>query len=477
MEYEAVIGLEVHAQLLTKSKLFCSSSAKFGAEPNSQVSPVSMGLPGALPVLNKKALEFAVRAALALNCTIARSSRFARKHYFYPDLPKGYQISQYDEPLSSGGWLEIEAPNGSKRVGITRIHLEEDAGKLIHEMSSTLSYIDLNRAGVPLIEIVSEPDMNGPEEAVAYLKKLRSILMYIGVCDGNMEEGSLRCDVNVSVRPRGSKVLGTKTEIKNLNSFKFLQKALEYEIRRQVSVIEAGGMVVQETRLFDSARGVTSAMRTKEEAHDYRYFPDPDLLPLVIEDGFIEEVRRSIPELPDERRKRFVEQYGLPPYDAAVLTETRAMAEYFEECLVHFRKPKIVSNWIMTEVMRELKGEEEGITAFPVTPSMLAGLLKLIDEGTINRALGKDIFSEMVRTGREAADIVAEKGIRQITDTAELEALIKRIVDGFPDEVSRYRGGQTKLFGFFMGQIMKESKGKANPDIVRELLEKKLAEG
>ncbi|MEM4409180.1 MAG: hypothetical protein QXI19_10610, partial [Candidatus Caldarchaeum sp.] len=283
--------------------------------------------------------------------------------------------------------------------------------------------------------------------------------------------------VNVSVRPRGSKVLGTKTEIKNLNSFKFLQKALEYEIRRQVSVIEAGGMVVQETRLFDSARGVTSAMRTKEEAHDYRYFPDPDLLPLVIEDGFIEEVRRSIPELPDERRKRFVEQYGLPPYDAAVLTETRAMAEYFEECLVHFRKPKIVSNWIMTEVMRELKGEEEGITAFPVTPSMLAGLLKLIDEGTINRALGKDIFSEMVRTGREAADIVAEKGIRQITDTAELEALIKRIVDGFPDEVSRYRGGQTKLFGFFMGQIMKESKGKANPDIVRELLEKKLAEG
>lgn len=477
MEYEAVIGLEVHAQLLTKSKLFCSSSTRFGAEPNSQVSPVSMGLPGALPVLNKRALEFAVRAALALNCTIARSSRFARKHYFYPDLPKGYQISQYDEPLSSGGWLEIDTPSGSKRVGITRIHLEEDAGKLIHDISSTLSYVDLNRAGVPLIEIVSEPDMNEPEEAVAYLKKLRSILMYIGVCDGNMEEGSLRCDVNVSIRPRGSRVLGTKTEIKNLNSFRFLQKALEYEIRRQVSVVEAGGRVEQETRLFDPGRGVTSAMRTKEEAHDYRYFPDPDLLPLVIEEGFIEEVRRSIPELPDERRKRFVEQYGLPPYDAAVLTETRAMAEYFEECLVHFEKPKIVSNWIMTEVMRELKGEEEGIAAFSVTPSMLAGLLKLMEEGTINRTLGKEIFSEMVRTGKEAAEIVAEKGIRQITDTAELEAIIKRIVDGFPDEVSRYRGGQTKLLGFFMGQIMKESKGKANPDIVRKLLEKKLAEG
>jgi aspartyl-tRNA(Asn)/glutamyl-tRNA(Gln) amidotransferase subunit B len=477
MEYEAVIGLEVHAQLLTKSKLFCSSSTRFGAEPNSQVSPVSMGLPGALPVLNKRALEFAVRAALALNCTIARSSRFARKHYFYPDLPKCYQISQYDEPLSSGGWLEIDTPSGSKRVGITRIHLEEDAGKLIHDISSTLSYVDLNRAGVPLIEIVSEPDMNEPEEAVAYLKKLRSILMYIGVCDGNMEEGSLRCDVNVSIRPRGSRVLGTKTEIKNLNSFRFLQKALEYEIRRQVSVVEAGGRVEQETRLFDPGRGVTSAMRTKEEAHDYRYFPDPDLLPLVIEEGFIEEVRRSIPELPDERRKRFVEQYGLPPYDAAVLTETRAMAEYFEECLVHFEKPKIVSNWIMTEVMRELKGEEEGIAAFSVTPSMLAGLLKLMEEGTINRTLGKEIFSEMVRTGKEAAEIVAEKGIRQITDTAELEAIIKRIVDGFPDEVSRYRGGQTKLLGFFMGQIMKESKGKANPDIVRKLLEKKLAEG
>ncbi len=476
MEYEAVIGLEVHAQLLTESKLFCSSSTRFGSLPNSQGSPVSLGLPGALPVLNRRAVEYAVRAALALNCRIATFSRFARKHYFYPDLPKGYQISQYDEPLSTGGWLEIEDEDGStKRVGITRIHLEEDAGKLIHDQSAAYSYVDLNRAGVPLIEIVSEPDIRTPQEAVAYMKKLRAILVYIGVCDGNMEEGSLRCDANVSVRPRGSQELGTKTEVKNVNSFKFVQRALEYEIRRQVAVLEKGGTVVQETRLFDPARGVTVSMRTKEEAHDYRYFPEPDLLPLRLDEEFIEAVRRTIPELPDARKRRFVSQYALPDYDAEVLTATRELADYFESCVEAYPKPKVVSNWIMTEVLRELKGGD--LSSFPVGPRGLASLLRLVDEGTINTKIAKDVFAEMVETGKEPEQIVREKGARQITDKDAIVEVVARVVGSSPREVERYRAGEKKLLGYFMGRIMKETGGKANPKVVKEVLEERLSGG
>ena len=485
MEYEAVIGLEVHAQLLTRSKLFCSSSTRFGAEPNAQGSPVSLGLPGALPVLNRAALEYAVRAALALNCEIAPVSRFARKHYFYPDLPKGYQISQYDEPLSSGGWLEIEtngeggegSGGGMRRIGITRIHMEEDAGKLIHDNSGGSSYVDLNRAGVPLIEVVSEPDLRDPEEAVAYMKKLRSILVYLGVCDGNMEEGSLRCDANVSVRPKGSHALGTKTEIKNVNSFKYVQKALQYEVDRQIAVLEDGGRIVQETRLFDSNRGVTVAMRSKEEAHDYRYFPEPDLLPVRVASEMIERIRGEIVELPDERRKRFVERLGLPPYDAGVLTASKSVADYFEECLIHYNKPKAVSNWIMTEVLREVKGGEEGLGAFSVTPERLAGLLILIDKGTISTKMAKELFPEMVSTGKSAGDIVGDRGIKQITDESEIEAVVERVVEGNPDEVVRFREGEAKLLGFFMGKIMKETSGKANPKIVKESLLRVLSGG
>jgi len=476
MEYESVIGLEVHAQLLTDSKIFCSCSTRFGAKPNTQVCPICLGMPGVLPVLNKKALEYAIRAALATNCEISQRSRFARKNYFYPDLPKGYQISQYEEPLSTGGWLEIESNGSKKRVRIRRIHLEEDAGKLIHEDSEDWSYVDLNRAGVPLIEIVSEPDISNSEEAVSYLKKLRSILIYIGVCDGNMEEGSLRCDANVSIRPKGSSDLGTKTEIKNVNSFKFVQKALEYEIRRQISLLESGEKVVQETRLFDSNRGVTFSMRSKEEAHDYRYFPDPDLLPVAVDVGSIEGIRGSLPELPDARLKRFVEEYGIPAYDAEVLTASKEIADYFERCLKHYDRPKTVSNWIMTEVLRELKGEEEGIKNFQVTPERLSELLKLVDDGTISGKMAKDVFSEMVSTNKTAGEIIVEKGVKQISDRSEIEKIVSLVIEKNPNELSRYRAGQQKLLGFFVGEVMKATQGKANPKLVNEILKKKLSE-
>lgn len=476
MEYEAVIGLEVHAQLLTESKIFCSCSTKFGANPNAQVCPICLGMPGVLPVLNKKALEYAIRAAFATHCEVSKRSRFARKNYFYPDLPKGYQISQYEEPLSTNGWLDVESNGSKKRVRIRRIHLEEDAGKLIHEHSQDASYVDLNRTGVPLIEIVSEPDIASSEEAVSYLKKLRSILIYIGVCDGNMEEGSLRCDANVSVRNKGSKELGTKTEIKNVNSFKFVQKALEYEIRRQLSLLESGGKVVQETRLFDSTKGVTFVMRSKEEAHDYRYFPDPDLLPVVADRNWIEEIRSSLPELPEARHKRFIDEYKIPYYDAEVLTASKEVADYFEDCLKHYDKPKTVSNWIMTELLRELKGKDEGIKTFQVTPGKLSELLKLIDDGTISGKIAKEVFNEMVSTNKRAGEIVAEKGVKQISDLSEIEEVISLIIENNPDEVSRYRAGQEKLIGFFVGEAMKATRGKANPKLVNEVLKKKLSE-
>ncbi|MCL4245890.1 MAG: Asp-tRNA(Asn)/Glu-tRNA(Gln) amidotransferase subunit GatB, partial [Candidatus Dadabacteria bacterium] len=469
MEFEPVIGLEVHAQLETESKIFSTASTAFGAEPNSQVTPVCLGMPGVLPVLNKKALELAVKAALALNCTIHERSRFARKNYFYPDLPKGYQISQYEEPYSSGGWLDIPSGEAVKRIRLTRIHMEEDAGKLVHDNSGSGSLVDLNRAGVPLIEIVSEPDISDAEEAVAYLKKLRSILRYIGVCDGNMEEGSLRCDANVSIRPKGSDKLGTKVEIKNVNSFKFIQRAIEYEIKRQEAVVESGGEIIQETRLYDADKGVTFSMRTKEEAHDYRYFPDPDLLPVEISTEDIEALKASLPELPDARRGRFEKEYGLPEYDAGVLTSSRDIADYFEAALSHYKNPKTLGNWIMTEVLRELR-EEDDISAFPVKAEKLAGLLNLIEDGTISGKIAKDVFAEMVSEGGTAKDIVEKKGIKQISDKGELESLISGILKKHPDEISRYKGGDEKLIGFFVGQVMKATQGKANPKLVNDIL-------
>lgn len=475
MEYEAVIGLEVHAQLLTESKLFSTASAKFGSSPNSQVNPVCLGMPGILPVFNIKALEFAIKASIATNCTISESSRFARKNYFYPDLPKGYQISQYEQPLSTHGWLFIGTGNSRKKIRITRIHMEEDAGKLIHDSSASGTCVDLNRAGVPLIEIVSEPDISTPREAVEYIRKLRSILRYTGVCDGNMEEGSLRCDANISVRPAGSKSLGTKAEIKNLNSFRFIQRALEYEIERQVSVIESGDRVVQETRLFDPGKGVTFAMRSKEQAHDYRYFPDPDLLPVTIERQWLDRISSELPELPDKRLKRFIEQYSLPEDDAVILTASKELADYYEECLSYFKNPRNSANWIISETLREIESDDD-IRQFPVTPKMLAQLLVQIENGTISRKIAKEIFPEMIKTGRTADDIIKDKGLKQISDSSELEAIIRKVVNDNTDEVYRYRTGEEKLIGYFVGQVMKATQGKANPKVVNEILKKILSQ-
>jgi aspartyl-tRNA(Asn)/glutamyl-tRNA(Gln) amidotransferase subunit B len=433
-------------------------------------------MPGVLPVLNKRALEYAIRAAIATQCKISTKSRFARKNYFYPDLPKGYQISQYEEPLSTDGALEVESNGLRKKIRLRRIHLEEDAGKLIHQHSQRASYVDLNRAGVPLIEIVSEPDIASSEEAVVYLRKLRLILIYIGVCDGNMDEGSLRCDANVSLRPKGSEELGTKTEIKNVNSFKFVQKALEYEIRRQLSLLESGRKVIQETRLFDPTKGVTFPMRSKEEAHDYRYFPDPDLLPVVVDSKWVESIENSLPELPDARQNRFVREYKIPAYDAEVLTASKEVADYFERCMIHYDKPKTLSNWIMTEVLRELKEEGEGIKAFQISPEKLAELLRLVDDGTISGKIAKELFSEMVLTGKWARDIVVSKGVKQISDLAEIEDVISGVLEKNPDEVLRYKAGQEKLMGFFVGEVMKATRGKANPKLVNEALKNKLSD-
>ena len=471
MNYEAVIGLEVHAQLKTESKIFSSASASFGGSPNSHVNPLCLGMPGVLPVLNKKALKFAVKAALATNCKINLKSRFARKNYFYPDLPKGYQISQYEEPFSEHGWLEVESGDTTRKINITRIHMEEDAGKLIHEDSLTSSHVDLNRAGVPLIEIVSEPEIATAEEAVSYVRKIRSILQYIGVCDGNMEEGSLRCDANISVRPEGSDKLGTKAEIKNLNSFRFIQKAIEYEISRQTALIESGEKIVQETRLFDSKKGVTFSMRSKEEAHDYRYFPDPDLLPVLLEDNWVQELKESLPELPDAKLERFVSEYALTSEEASLLPSSRDLSEYFEQCLKTYGSPKQLSNWITTELLRELDNDED-IKDFPVTPEMLSELLKLADDGVINRKIAKEIFPEMISSRATATEIIKAKGIEQISDSSEIEEIVKGIIEAHPGEVERYKAGDEKLMGFFVGQVMKETKGKANPKLVNETIKK-----
>lgn len=475
MTYEAVIGLEVHAQLLTKSKMFCGCSTKFGEPPNSQTCPICIGMPGVLPVMNNKAIEFTIKTGLALNCSIAPYSRFARKNYFYPDLPKGYQISQYELPISTNGYIEIMVNGDTKRIGITRVHLEEDAGKNLHEGIIGASYVDLNRAGVPLMEIVSEPDIRSPEEASEYMMKLRSILRYLVVCDGNMEQGSLRCDANVSIRPVGYKEFGIKTEIKNMNSFKHVRQALEYEIKRQKEILEDGGTIIQETRLWDPDREITASMRSKEEAHDYRYFPEPDLVPLVIDRAWIEDIKKSLPELPHAKRERFVKDYGLPEYDSDILTSSKAIADYFEECLKHYKQPKVVSNWIMGELIRLLNQDNKEIEESALRPEYFAGMLKLIDEGVISGKIAKTVFEDMYRTGKDAETIVKEKGLVQISDESELIKIIDEIVKANPQQAAEYRSGKEKLFGFFVGQVMKATQGKANPALVNELLKRKLS--
>lgn len=474
MQYEAVIGLEVHAQLLTDSKIFCGCSTKFGAAPNTHTCPVCLGMPGVLPVLNRKVVEYTVRLALATHCKIAPSSRFARKNYFYPDLPKGYQISQYELPVAEHGWIDIEANGEGKRIGITRIHLEEDAGKLIHDATQPLSYVDFNRTGVPLIEIVSEPDLRTPEEASSYLKKLRDIVRYLDICDGNMEEGSFRCDANISLRPVGSEGLGVKTEVKNMNSFRFVQRALEYEIKRQHAILEQGGTIVQETRLWDSDKSVTHGMRGKEEAHDYRYFPDPDLVPVVVDDEWIEGVRLELPELPDAKKARFMSKYGLPEQDAVVLTGNKELAAYFEACVARFPQPKKVSNWIMAELLRELNRDDREIDQCPVTPEALADLLIMMEEDVISGKIAKTVFEEMYGTGKAPETIVAEKGLKQVTDEGEIGEVIDGIMAAHPNQVDEYRAGKEKLLGFFVGQVMKQTQGKANPKLVNEVLREKL---
>ncbi|MBI4632321.1 MAG: Asp-tRNA(Asn)/Glu-tRNA(Gln) amidotransferase subunit GatB [Deltaproteobacteria bacterium] len=475
MEYEPVIGLEVHAQLLTNSKIFCGCSTKFGGSPNSHTCPVCLGMPGVLPVLNKMVVEYAMKMALATACGINGECSFARKNYFYPDLPKGYQISQYAYPLAEHGHVDIEVNGGRKRIGITRIHMEEDAGKLMHDEHNPASYVDLNRTGVPLIEIVSEPDMRSSEEAAAYLKRLHETLVYLDICDGNMEEGSFRCDANVSIRPKGREAFGTRTELKNMNSFRNVQRALEYEIKRQQYILDDGGAVVQETRLWDDGQGVTHSMRSKEEAHDYRYFPDPDLVPVAVNGAWIEKVKEGLPELPLEKRERFVREYQIPPYDAGVLTASRALADYYEEVVRLSGQPKIASNWVMGDVLRFLNEEKRDIRKCPVKASALAAMIGLIEKGTISGKMAKELIEEMYKSGRPPEAIIKEKGMVQITDEGALSGTIAGVIAANPEQLAQYRAGKEKLFGFFVGQVMKATQGKANPPLINELLKKMLA--
>jgi aspartyl-tRNA(Asn)/glutamyl-tRNA(Gln) amidotransferase subunit B len=474
MEFEAIIGLEVHAQLKTKTKIFCACSTAFGAPPNTHTCPVCLGMPGVLPVLNRKVVDYTLRMAMATNCAIARESRFARKNYFYPDLPKGYQISQYELPIAEHGFIDIELNGSLQRIGITRIHMEEDAGKLGHDPDRPVSMVDFNRTGVPLIEIVSEPDIRSAQAAGAYLRQLRSIVRYLGICDGNLEEGSFRCDANVSIRPQGAEKLGTRTEPKNLNSFKHVEKALLYEISRQKETLLDGGQIVQETRLWDPDKNKTISMRGKEEAHDYRYFPDPDLLPLGIDDDWIQRIKNSLPELPDQKKKRFMNQHGLPAYDAELLTSDRELADYFEDCVRLFPQPKTVSNWVMGSLLGLLNARGKGIEVSPVTAENLAQLLALVEEGVISGKIAKAVFDEMAQTGKPAKKIVEEKGLVQITDTDAIDEVISQVIANNPKEVEAYKNGKTKLMGFFVGQVMKATRGKANPKLVNEILRRKL---
>ena len=476
--YEPVIGLEVHAQLKTATKAFCACSTRFGDPPNSNTCPVCLGLPGALPVLNKRALELGIRAALAIHLNVQESSRFARKNYFYPDLPKGYQISMYELPLATGGWLEIEHDGLTKRVGITRLHLEEDAAKNLHEGfpdSVEKSYVDYNRGGTPLAEIVSEPDLRSPTEAHAYLTALKQVLLYTEVSDCNMEEGSLRCDANVSVRRRGAKQFGTKAEVKNLNSFRHLQHALEYEIERQISVLESGGKIPQETRLWNVAAGRTEPMRSKEFAHDYRYFPEPDLLPVRVSADWRDEIAETMPELPDEKRQRFVRDYGITRYDAEVLASTRPLAEYFEQVVAAGAPAKPAANWIQVELLRQLNDAGKEIAESPVPPSELAALIGKVESGQINGATGKKVFVRMFETGRPAAEIIAAEGFAQISDAGEIERWCREVIEKNPDNAAKYRAGNEGVFKFFVGQVMKASRGQANPQAVNDTMKRLLS--
>ncbi|MBZ5702200.1 MAG: Asp-tRNA(Asn)/Glu-tRNA(Gln) amidotransferase subunit GatB [Acidobacteriia bacterium] len=476
-KYEPVIGLEVHVQLLTRTKIFCGCSTRFGAPPNSNVCPVCLGLPGTLPVMNKRALEMAVRASLALHCTVHEHSRFARKNYFYPDLPKGYQISMYEMPLATGGWLEIEHEGARKRIGITRLHLEDDAAKALHEgiAAADKTYVDYNRGGTPLAEIVSEPDIRTPAEAYAYLTTLKQLMHYTDTSDCNMEEGSLRCDANVSVRLRGAAQFGTKVEVKNLNSFRYLQKALEHEIERHIAVIEGGGTIVQETRLWNQAEGRTISMRSKEKAHDYRYFPEPDLLPLHVSAEWREAIHAAMPELPDAKRARFVAQYGVTPYDAGVLAETRARAAYFEEVVRAGAPGKSAANWMQTELLRRLNDSGKEIEASPLAPAALAELIQLVEAGQITAAVGKKVFATMFESGRSAKEIVASEGLAQISDTGAIEQAAREVIEKNPENVAKYKAGNEGVFKFFVGQVMRATRGQANPQIINDVLKRLLS--
>ncbi len=476
MKYETVIGLEVHAQALTKTKIFCGCSTQFGASPNSHVCPICLGLPGVLPVLNRDVVELGIRAGIATHCKIAAYSRFARKNYFYPDLPKGYQVSMFELPLTEHGYVEIfsESEKGGKKIRLTRIHMEEDAGKNIHDGIEDGSLVDLNRAGVPLLEIVSEPDISSGEEAVAYLKALRAILIYAGVSDADMEKGNFRCDANISIRPVGSSKLGTRSEIKNMNSFRFVQKAIAYEIIRQEEILEEGGRVIQETRLWNEKKGMTFPMRSKEQAHDYRYFPEPDLVPINIDDAWISRVKADLPELPDAKRLRFIETYALPDYDATILVSTQALADFFEAVVSFYPKAKIVSNWVMGDLLRELNQENLSISEAPIQPKQLAAMLQLIEDGTISGKIAKIVFEEMVKTGKDAEKIVEDKGLTQVSDEGALGEIVDVVIAANPKEVEAYRAGKKKLMGFFIGQMMRQTGGKANPGKVNAILKEKL---
>lgn len=473
MEFETVIGLEIHAQLKTQSKIFCSCSTAFGSPPNTNTCPVCLGLPGVLPVLNKKVVEFAIRLGLATNSVINRFSQFARKNYFYPDLPKGYQTSQFDLPIIGKGQIEIEVDGRKKTIGITRMHMEEDAGKLLHDEFEPTSHVDLNRTGTPLLEIVSEPDLRSPAEAAAYLKKIHAILRYLDICDGNMQEGSFRCDANISLRPYGQEEFGTRTELKNMNSFRHVQSALEYEERRQRDLLLEGERIVQETLLWNPDKNCTESMRGKEDAHDYRYFPCPDLVPVEISEEWIEEIRHSLPELPDQRRLRIAEEYSLPEYDAVLLTADRDLADFFEETVRGGAPAKKASNWIMTELMRELKGEP--LASCPVKAGQLATLLMMVEKNTISGKIAKTVFQTMMESGKDPETIVREKNLVQVSDSGELLMLVREIIANNPSQVEEFRNGKTKLMGYFVGQLMQKTKGKANPGLANELFARELA--
>jgi aspartyl-tRNA(Asn)/glutamyl-tRNA(Gln) amidotransferase subunit B len=478
MKYETVIGLEVHVQLKTQTKIFCSCSTEFGRPANENTCPICLGMPGVLPVLNKQAVEYAMQACLATHCQINATNTFDRKNYFYPDLPKGYQITQLNLPIGEHGHINIDVAGVKKRIGITRIHMEEDAGKLVHgeNEDQDKSYVDLNRTGTPLVEIVSEPEMRSPEEVREYLGQLKAILEYTAVSDCNMEEGSFRCDANISLRPFGQEEFGTRTELKNLNSFRFIQKAIEYEVERQTQVLDQGDKIIQETRLYDSDKGVTRSMRSKEEAHDYRYFPEPDLVRLRMDEEWIERIRKTIPELPEQKRKRFVAEHDIPEYDAGVLTASQSMANYYEECVVLHPHPKIISNWIMGDLSRELKNDDREIEDCPVTPGSLIGLLQLIDKGTISGKMAKTVFEDMYQTGKPAEEIVKQKGMVQISDSSAIDKLIDEVLANSPKQLESYRNGKETIIGYFVGQVMKASKGQANPAVVNQLLKEKLSQ-